>query len=942
MDLNVRGGAAQITGVSMCRVNSRIRLFSTSIFLATAFCCAGAYAQTLVHFDLPSQPLARSLTAIGTATNTNVGFSASQVAGLLAPPLKADLTVDGALMRVLAGTGLRPRHLDDHTILIGGADVSASGSADMKLALAKASASGGQLAEDPHAGNAADVSSPPILDQTDTSVRDSGKNTEGKSIRDSGAQIEEIVVTGSHIRGIDNKTNSLVVIDQTQIEQSGYSSTQDLFFSLPQNYAGGSTTQAGFIGAGQLNGDFSSAINLRGLGASSTLVLLNGHRMSPAVQGTQVDVSSIPLSAIERIEILTDGASAIYGSDAVGGVVNIITKKDYDGADTSARFGSVTSGSRREETIAQTLGKSWASGNVTGTFQYQGHSRLDSRDRDFTADVPSPTDLLPAEHSYSGMLTGRQILSDSVEVYTDVLWSKREFDQSDTSDLGVGVGDAFGKNFGNANNLNVAAGVKYDFLPKWSVELNVLYARQNTEQSEPASGPGILASYGETSIDTFQAQSFDEKSIDLLLNGKLVQTSAGDVGIAVGASYRDEDASIHSYFNGASNASAGLDRTVRAYYGELYVPIVGDQNSKPLLHALAISAAIRGDRYSDFGSTTNPRVGLLWSPLSSVSVRGSYGTSFRAPTEYEISQTTSTFIGIIPLQSPTGPGLVPVIESTGTSPLAAEKATTIDFGVEYRPVSLEGLDLRLNYYDIRYKDRIIQVFPPANALTAPNVYGQLITRLPSDAAAQAYLDNAINSGAIFFGNQAGTMGTTGVRYAFDIGLHNASIVRQSGLDFIGNLTTKFSAGNLSTQLNATFADKIDTAYSSGAGFANLVGTYGNPPKWRLRALEAWTTTRWEVNAAISAVGSYVNTAALGSPPVSSWTTVDLGARVHVDRYFSGSGWKGVTVGLSALNVLNRDPPYISAISITSQPIHFDPTNASPLARFVSIELRKRW
>jgi iron complex outermembrane receptor protein len=926
----------------MSKISGSNRISASAFLVATVFWFVVADAQALVHFDLPAQPLARSLKAIGTATNTDVGFSATQVAGLLAPALKADLTVDGALTRVLVGTGLRPKHLDDHTIVIAFTELSAASSAEMKLLLAQAATPAGQPANDTRAGNAADLSSPPILAQTVTSVPDNGPNSDNDAARNAAAQLEEIVVTGSHIRGIENKTNPVIIINQTQIEQSGYSSTQDLFFSLPQNYAGGSTTQAGFIGAGQLNGDFSSAINLRGLGASSTLVLLNGHRMAPAVRGTEVDVSSIPLAAIERVEILTDGASAIYGSDAVGGVVNIITKKDYDGADTSARLGSVTSGSRHEETIAQTLGKSWESGNVTGTFQYQDHSRLDSSDRDFTADVPSPTDLLPAEHSYSGMLTGRQSLTDSVGVYTDVLWSKREFDQNDTSNLGVGFGEAFGKEFGNANNFNVTAGAKYDFLPKWSVELNGLYARQDTEESEPASGPGILASYGQTPVDISQGSTFEEKSIDLLLNGRVAATSAGDVGIAVGASYRDEDGAVDAYQNGTSTANGGLDRTVRSYYGEIYVPVVGNQNSKPLLHALAISAAVRGDRYSDFGSTTNPRIGLLWSPFSSVSLRASYGTSFRAPTEYEISQTVAPVIGILPLQNPVGPGTVPIIESTLSSPLTAEKATTIDFGVEYRPASLEGLNLTLNYYDIRYKDRIIEVFAPANALTAPNVYGQLITSLASDAAAQAYLDNAIASGATYFGNLAGTMGTTGVRYAFDAGLHNASIVKQSGLDFIGNLTSKFSAGNLSSQLNATFVDKIDTAYSPGAGFANLVSTYGNPPKWRLRALEAWTTAGWEVNAAVSVVGSYVNTAGLGSPPVSSWTTVDLGARVHVDRYLSGSGWKGVTLGLSALNVLNRDPPYINATSTTSQPIHFDPTNATPLGRFVSIDLRKRW
>src|ERR1700722_13094391 len=102
----------------MRRYCARIHASFTSFLFVAAFWCTAANAQMLAHFDLPAQSLARSLQEIGTATNTDVGFSASQVAGLLAPPLKAELTVDDALMRVLAGTRLRPKHLDDHTIVI--------------------------------------------------------------------------------------------------------------------------------------------------------------------------------------------------------------------------------------------------------------------------------------------------------------------------------------------------------------------------------------------------------------------------------------------------------------------------------------------------------------------------------------------------------------------------------------------------------------------------------------------------------------------------------------------------------------------------------------------------------------------------------------------------------------------------------------------------------
>jgi hypothetical protein len=251
------------------------------------------------------------------------------------------------------------------------------------------------------------------------------------------------------------------------------------------------------------------------------------------------------------------------------------------------------------------------------------------------------------------------------------------------------------------------------------------------------------------------------------------------------------------------------------------------------------------------------------------------------------------------------------------------------------------VDFTLNYYNIRYTDRIIQIFPPFNALQTPNVYGQLITNLPSDAAAQAYLDAAVTAGAINYGDQTSTgMGTAGVRYVFNGGIQNASIVRQSGLDFLASITRSFSAGSLTTQFNASFVDKIDTAYSSGASPANLVSTYGNPPKWRMRMVLGWGTRPWEASGAVSTVGNYLNTAGLGNPPVSSWTTVDLSARLHIEQYLSASAWKGVSLAASVLNVFDRNPPYVNSSSV--QTVKYDPSNASPLGRFVALELRKKW
>jgi iron complex outermembrane receptor protein len=185
------------------------------------------------------------------------------------------------------------------------------------------------------------------------------------------------------------------------------------------------------------------------------------------------------------------------------------------------------------------------------------------------------------------------------------------------------------------------------------------------------------------------------------------------------------------------------------------------------------------------------------------------------------------------------------------------------------------------------------------------------------------------------------MGTTGVRYAFDDGILNASLVRQSGFDFIGSLVSPFAAGNLVLRLNASYIDKIETSYTTGSLFTNLVNTYGSPTKWRSRATASWVTKGWEASSAVNFVGSYVNTSAVGNPSVSSWTTIDLGARLNVEAYLSGPEWKGVTIAANVLNVLDRNPPYVNSSSTLAQ-INYDPSNASPLGRFVSVELRKKW
>jgi len=349
---------------------------------AAAFWCSESHAQMLVHFDLPAQPLARSLKAIGTATNTDVGFSASQVAGLIAPALKADLTVDDALMRVLAGTGLRPRRLGDHTIAIAAADTATS-------------ESGGQKA------SPTNVSAPPMVADQSIAPEDPGRADSTEMPSSAGSKtndLGEIVVTGTHIHNTEPVT-PVITITHDDIVNQGYTTLDQVIEQLPQNFKAGASQESNPISAAgngaSLDYGYASGVNLRGLGANATLVLLNGRRLAPTAYGGVTDISQIPVSVIDRVEILTDGASAIYGSDAVAGVVNVITRRDYSGVELGGRVDSMSEGKTPNYGGNVLGGTSWDGGNVVLDFDYEKDNPLLARNRSFTATLPDPTMLLP-------------------------------------------------------------------------------------------------------------------------------------------------------------------------------------------------------------------------------------------------------------------------------------------------------------------------------------------------------------------------------------------------------------------------------------------------------------------------------------------------------------------------------------------------------------------
>jgi outer membrane receptor protein involved in Fe transport len=206
------------------------------------------------------------------------------------------------------------------------------------------------------------------------------------------AAVEEIVVTGSQIRGAKiNGALPVSVVSQEDIKAIGAVSGEDLYRSLPQAGDVAFNTQTLSGGSqGAARGDVSS-INLRGLGAGNTLVLLNGRRIVPhaASQGSQeftYNANSIPIPMLSRLEVLKDGAAALYGSDAVAGVVNNVLNAKYNGLTIEAQFGGAEGTNLRQTQLNLFGGRNIQDGrgNISTSLSYNRDTMLYAGDQDFT------------------------------------------------------------------------------------------------------------------------------------------------------------------------------------------------------------------------------------------------------------------------------------------------------------------------------------------------------------------------------------------------------------------------------------------------------------------------------------------------------------------------------------------------------------------------------
>ncbi|MDH5834665.1 TonB-dependent receptor domain-containing protein [Luteimonas kalidii] len=196
---------------------------------------------------------------------------------------------------------------------------------------------------------------------------------------DNPTQLDRIEVTGSRIRSVDAETSQpVLVLDRDYIERTGLTSVAEVLQRISANGAAINRTFNN-------GGDGSSEIALRNLGSSRTLVLVDGRRWVSTLTGS-VDLNTIPAAVIERIEVLKDGASSIYGSDAIAGVVNIITRNDFDGFEARTHLGQYGEGDGERNTIEATMGSTTDRSNVVFSLSRVEEKAVMAGDRTISED----------------------------------------------------------------------------------------------------------------------------------------------------------------------------------------------------------------------------------------------------------------------------------------------------------------------------------------------------------------------------------------------------------------------------------------------------------------------------------------------------------------------------------------------------------------------------
>lgn len=838
-------------------------------------------------------------------------------------------------------------------------------------------------------------------------------------------KLEEVVVTGTLIRGIAPVGTNVIGVSKDAIVATGAASTNELLTTIPQiaNFNSYPTGSANF-------GQPIIRPNLRNLGASggnTTLSLLNGHRLvGSGILQNYADVSVIPPGVIERVEVIPDGGSSIYGSDAIGGVINFITRKRFSGIEANAKYGTTDGYDSADGSV--TAGKEWDGGSFSGSYSYAWHNEIQGFERDYVTQDHRPTggpdqrsvtcalpniaiagvsyalpakaagtqnkcnstdfaSIYPRERRQSAFVTYDQDLGGAATANVTAYYSVRDTTTL-TAPLSTNSTITAANPFFTPIGAETSQGVQFDYTPAfgaagtksparftswgitpsseikigdtWNLNALINYGRSTNETTErtinaDAANAALRATTTATALNPYNVAAtnpavlatirdytnFSEADQELaearaVLDGSLFALPGGDVRLAVGAEYHYENEDAHIAFGpstGPKENRVSASRNVRSIYGEIFVPVVGGANSMTGIDALDLTASVRHDDYSDVGGTTNPKVGFNYRPVSWVTLRGNYGTSFHAPALEDTTGAVDERVTFIPITLNLAPGsapgdvLRPILFISGGSPtLKPETADTWSLGFDLKPEFAPGLQASLTYYNIDFTD-VISV-NINGLLGGPSFYADptnapFYIRNPTlqqaiDYSRGARADNFTSLQAFFAANNP---------YAiYDLRRYNRGRLKQDGLDFNINYVQPTGFGSV----NATFAGTYTLSRETDdAKTNNWVDRLKNGVN-RFNYVAALGSSVGPVTgrASLTHSGAYP---ILGDPTqarVAAFDTLDLFFSLDLDKL----GWlRQSSLTLNVDNALDKDPPNLNSGS--------GYTNGSTLGRLISVGVR---
>ncbi len=768
---------------------------------------------------------------------------------------------------------------------------------------------------------------------------------------------ERIVVTGSNLTEAPPFVPE-TVFSREAIERTGSRSAGDFFQLLPQNSGPTFTeNQNDSLAPG------AAAVALRGLSPDATLVLVNSRRVAPfpfAQSGITafVDLNSLPLAAIQQIEILRDGASAIYGTDAIAGVVNIRLLEKFGGALASFGYGNTTDTDVGEYRSAVISGYSDEQRGIDLVLvaDYFHRNSLFQLDRFFsrsidqrrqggssflssvanpgtvfdpvTGDplkVPADSDgtptvdefepgrnrfdrapfqpLVPETERYGVYTRAKVRLAPVVDLFTEFSYRHIFTGQQlapapiegDVENISVPATNPFNP-FGEdvlfryrvteagprvdeieTDAYRLVTGVNIHLPGEWEFESAFLYSETDSEDKtfHNLSRPAVIAALADTnpatSLNVFGAGNGVNNpdtiesllvtttrngrsrlfGADAKLSGPLFKLPAGNLLTALAFEYRYED--LKDEFDPFATAGGVIDlnstsahghRNIVAGSAEFYVPVISSEMSVPGIHSLEGQFALRGEHYSDFGSTVNPKIGLAWQPIPDwLLLRASYSTGFRAPSLVQSSTGSLTFSQELQdtrrfevTGAPEDESQSIQILSGGNPNLDAEDSENFSAGLVFTPPMVSGLTFSADYFHIEVEDAIASLDPQFILNNEADFPGLVIRSAPSQSDQQ--------------------LGIPGNVLLVNTSFQNLGFVRVQGLDLaLQYVTPRTPIGTFSLRLDGAYIDSFKQQANEAEPVRELIGTFARP-KFRGRAQAGWRIGGFEAITAFNYTDSY--------------------------------------------------------------------------------------